>query len=48
VEALIDQLPAGATTEITGGCHDNAFFASQRHASLLFLGRHLNEKSTSA
>jgi enterochelin esterase-like enzyme len=42
VEALINQLPSGAITEITDGCHDNAFFASQRHASILFLGQHLN------
>ncbi len=41
VMALIRQLPANAITEITGGCHDNLFFASQRHASLLFLGQHL-------
>jgi hypothetical protein len=41
VVTLIDRLPARAITEITGGCHDGAFFASQRHASLLFLGQHL-------
>ncbi len=41
VVALIDQLPRHAVTEISGGCHDGAFFASQRHASLLFLGQHL-------
>jgi hypothetical protein len=41
VVTLIDQLPPHASTDITGGCHDGAFFASQRHASLLFLGRHL-------
>ncbi len=40
VVALIDRLP-NAVTEVTGGCHDGAFFASQRHASLLFLGQHL-------
>ena len=43
VVTLIDRLPRHATTEITGGCHDGAFFASQRHASLLFLGQHLSE-----
>jgi alpha/beta hydrolase fold len=42
VVALINQLPAGATTEVIGGCHDTAFFVSQRHASILFLGEHLN------
>ncbi len=41
VVTLIDRLPRHASTEITGGCHDGAFFASQRHASLLFLGEHL-------
>lgn len=41
VVALIHQLPPDAITEITSGCHDGAFFASQRHASLLFLGQHL-------
>jgi len=41
VVALIDRLSPHAVTEITGGCHDSAFFESQRHASLLFLGRHL-------
>lgn len=41
VVSLMDRLPAHAVTQITGGCHDGAFFASQRHASLLFLGRHL-------
>jgi hypothetical protein len=41
VMTLIDRLPRHASTEIAGGCHDGAFFASQRHASLLFLGQHL-------
>jgi hypothetical protein len=41
VVTLIDQLPPRAIIEITSGCHDGAFFASQRHASLLFLGQHL-------
>jgi len=41
VVTLIDRLPPHAITEITGGCHDGAFFTSQRHASLLFLGQHL-------
>jgi hypothetical protein len=41
VVTLIEQLPRHARTVITGGCHDGAFFASQRHGSLLFLGQHL-------
>jgi pimeloyl-ACP methyl ester carboxylesterase len=41
VEALVRELPAGAIVEITHGCHDGAFFASQQTASLAFLGRHL-------
>jgi enterochelin esterase-like enzyme len=41
VETLYDRLPPQAITEIIGGCHDDAFFASQRHASLLFLGTRL-------
>jgi Putative esterase len=42
VVALINNLPTNATTDLSAGCHDGSFFASQRHASLLFLGRHLN------
>lgn len=41
VVALIDRLPGGASTSLSGGCHDGAFFASQRHSSLRFLGEHL-------
>jgi len=41
VVTLIDRLPPHAITDITGGCHDGEFFASQRHASLLFLGQRL-------
>jgi enterochelin esterase-like enzyme len=41
VVTLIGRLPPDALTKLTGGCHDGAFFASQRHASLLFLGQHL-------
>jgi pimeloyl-ACP methyl ester carboxylesterase len=41
VEALIARLPHGAVVQITGGCHDGAFFASQRAASLRFLGARL-------
>ena len=40
-QTLIDRLPRHSSTEVAAGCHDGAFFASQRHASLLFLGQHL-------
>jgi hypothetical protein len=42
VEALIPRLPKDAVTDLTGGCHDGSFFASQREASLRFLGAHVN------
>jgi len=42
VLALIKRLPRSAITEITGGCHDREFFASQRHRSISFLGEHLS------
>jgi pimeloyl-ACP methyl ester carboxylesterase len=41
VIALAKVVPRSVTVEITPGCHDDAFFASQQHASLAFLGRHL-------
>jgi pimeloyl-ACP methyl ester carboxylesterase len=41
VVALTRVLPRSAVVEITAGCHDNAFFSSQQHASLAFLGSHL-------
>ena len=41
VVALAEALPRSATVAITHGCHDDAFFASQAHASLAFLGEHL-------
>jgi hypothetical protein len=41
VEALARRLPASATVTISQGCHDDAFFASQQHASLEFIERHL-------
>ncbi len=41
VEALVARLPPSAVVELTSGCHDGAFFASQRAASLRFLGAHL-------
>jgi len=41
VVALARALPNSAVVEFTGGCHDTAFFASQQHQSLAFLGEHL-------
>ena len=41
VVALSHALPATAVVEITPGCHDASFFASQRPASLAFLARHI-------
>jgi pimeloyl-ACP methyl ester carboxylesterase len=41
VLALVSALPASATVEISKGCHDGAFFASQQPASLSFLARRL-------
>jgi len=41
VVALIDALPAGAVTDISGGCHDDAFFVSQMEPSVAFLAQHL-------
>jgi pimeloyl-ACP methyl ester carboxylesterase len=41
VLALERALPKSAIVEITSGCHDGAFFGSQQHASLAFLGEHL-------
>jgi hypothetical protein len=41
VMILIDRLPPHAIAEVIDGCHDDTFFASQRHSSLLFLGNHL-------
>ena len=41
VVALTRALPDTAVVELTDGCHDNAFFSSQQHQSLAFLGSHL-------
>jgi pimeloyl-ACP methyl ester carboxylesterase len=41
VVALARSLPRSAVVEFTGGCHDGAFFASQQHQALAFLGNHL-------
>ncbi|MGO9954865.1 MAG: alpha/beta hydrolase [Solirubrobacteraceae bacterium] len=41
VIALAIALPKSAIVDITQGCHDGSFFASQQHASLDFLGAHL-------
>jgi pimeloyl-ACP methyl ester carboxylesterase len=42
VVALAKVLPRSAIVELTPGCHDGAFFASQQHQSLAFLGSHLH------
>lgn len=41
VVALTRALPRTAVVQLTDGCHDNAFFSSQQHQSLAFLGAHL-------
>jgi pimeloyl-ACP methyl ester carboxylesterase len=41
VVALFRALPRSALVQFTPGCHDHAFFTSQQHASLAFLGEHL-------
>ncbi len=41
VVALARTLPGSAVVDISQGCHDDSFFASQQHASLDFLGSHL-------
>lgn len=41
VLALQHALPSSAIVDIASGCHDDAFFASQQHAALAFLGGHL-------
>jgi pimeloyl-ACP methyl ester carboxylesterase len=41
VIALAGALPKSAVLDLTAGCHDDAFFASQQHASLAFLAEHL-------
>ena len=41
VLALANRLLRSATIDITSGCHDEAFFANQRQASIQFLGEHL-------
>jgi pimeloyl-ACP methyl ester carboxylesterase len=38
VIALAQALPRSAVVDITQGCHDGSFCASQQHASLAFLG----------
>jgi Putative esterase len=42
VIALAQRLPRLASVDIGAGCHDNSFFASQRHVSIKFLGDHLS------
>ena len=41
VQALVRVLPAGATVELSGGCHTGAFFAAQQPPSLAFLAARL-------
>ena len=41
VMALAKALPSSAVVEFRPGCHTGAFFSSQQHASLAFLGAHL-------
>jgi pimeloyl-ACP methyl ester carboxylesterase len=41
VVALARLLPSSAIVELTAGCHDGTFFASQQHQTLAFLGSHL-------
>lgn len=41
VVALAAALPKSAIVEFTAGCHDDAFFRSQQHQALSFLGEHL-------
>jgi pimeloyl-ACP methyl ester carboxylesterase len=41
VVALARKLPPSAIVEITQGCHDSSFFASQQHASIAFLAQHI-------
>jgi hypothetical protein len=42
VVALAQLLPRSSTVDISSGCHDASFFASQRHASIKYLGEHLS------
>jgi pimeloyl-ACP methyl ester carboxylesterase len=41
VVALAAKLPRSAIVEFTAGCHDGAFFRSQQHQALSFLGERL-------
>ena len=41
VVALTRALPKPAVVEFTAGCHDTAFFGSQQHQALAFLGDHV-------
>jgi pimeloyl-ACP methyl ester carboxylesterase len=42
VLSLIEQLPPGATVDLSQGCHTGPFFLSQEVPSLAFLGQHLS------
>lgn len=41
VVALAAKLSKSAVVDFTAGCHDDAFFGSQQHQALAFLGAHL-------
>lgn len=41
VVALAAALPRSAIVEFSAGCHDGAFFGSQQHQALAFVGEHL-------
>jgi enterochelin esterase-like enzyme len=45
VLALAQALPASAVVDITDGCHDGSFFASQAPASLGFLARNIARRA---
>jgi len=45
VAALARALPASAIVEITQGCHDGSFFASQTPAALAFLAQHIAHRA---
>jgi enterochelin esterase-like enzyme len=41
VVALAKQLPSSAIVDFAAGCHDDAFFGSQQHQALAFLGEQI-------
>jgi pimeloyl-ACP methyl ester carboxylesterase len=48
VRALARELPPGAVTDFSPGCHTGQFFAAQEPPSLAFLGRHLTASAAQA